>query len=705
MHNRREVTNDSTFRERETIVEADHEVPRVVEEEFESSALPDDAPEADRRLLHDLNLFQLELASRTEELHVTMEALEQSQQRFRYLYADAPIGFFTIGIQGRILECNRRGAAHLRLTTVTATRRRITEFMTAENAARFSAKIAALYRTKMPTTFDCEMRRADGTNFWAEFAMSIAEDTVSGANVCQVVMSDISDRKRMQDDAARLVAIVASSTQAIVSQDLDGVVRSWNSGAERLFGYPAEAMIGHRLAMLVPPERAGEDADIRRQVIQGKSVGVESVRLARDGRALDVFISAAPILRPNGSVGGVSSIISDISEQLAARREVAQLLEDLRQADRRKDDFIATLAHELRNPLAPIRNAAAVMRYAPDLNPKLQWCRDVIDRQVAHMAALLDDLLDVSRLTRDKINLRRDRVELGTAIAQAVEINRHVIESRGHKFTLDLAPQPIEVEGDITRLIQIFGNLLNNAAKYTQPGGEISITTLVSDGQVIVRVRDSGIGISPDHLTDIFDLFAQVDSAREGTEGGLGIGLALVKGLVDRHGGRIVARSDGLNSGSEFIVYLPLAPSVPARVTGDHLAIVAERPEAKPLQVLVVDDNVDAAESLAMILQAHHHQVRTAHDGQEALKLAAEQTPDVMVLDLGMPRLSGYEVARQVREQPWGGDVLLIACTGWGQPEDRRRSEESGFDHHLVKPVSASTVLRLVRQVEAREHD
>jgi CheY-like chemotaxis protein/two-component sensor histidine kinase len=375
-------------------------------------------------------------------------------------------------------------------------------------------------------------------------------------------------------------------------------------------------------------------------------------------------------------------------------------MDELREADRRKDDFIATLAHELRNPLAPIRNAAAVMRFATDLSPKLQWCRDVIDRQVAHMAALLDDLLDVSRLARDKITLRRDRVEVGTAIAQAVEINRHLIEGRGHRLTMHLTQQPLEVEGDLTRLIQIFGNLLNNAAKYTEPEGEIDIRTALAGDQVIIRVRDNGIGIRPDNLRTIFDLFAQVDPSRGGPEGGLGIGLALVKGLVERHGGSIVARSEGLGRGSEFIICLPLARTTREAKREENPELLDANGAATPLRVLVADDNVDAADSLAMILQADHHQVRTAHDGEEALELAAQQKPDVMLVDLGMPRLNGYELARRVRGEPWGRDTVLIACTGWGQPEDRRRTEESGFDYHLVKPVSPTAVLRLLQSLD-----
>jgi CheY-like chemotaxis protein/two-component sensor histidine kinase len=388
--------------------------------------------------------------------------------------------------------------------------------------------------------------------------------------------------------------------------------------------------------------------------------------------------------------------VQDITAQVESRREVDRLLGDLKETDRRKDVFIATLAHELRNPLAPIRNAAAVLRFAPGLDPKVQWCRDVIDRQVQHMGALLEDLLDVSRLTRDMIRLHRERVELGTVIVQAVEATRPLVEGRRHELTLDLPPDPIEVDGDVNRLIQIFGNLLSNAAKYTDPGGHIRVTAERRHDRAVVRVEDTGIGIRAENVDRIFELFSQVAPGAEGSEG-LGIGLALVKALVDRHGGSVTARSDGIGQGSEFTVTLPVAP--PSRIEPLEGMTTARRPRDGThhhRRVLVVDDNVDAAESLAVILRIDGHEVRTTHDGMRAIEMADEFRPHVVLLDLGMPKLNGYEVARRVRGEAWGRDVFLVACTGWGQPEDRRRSKAAGFDHHIVKPVSPEAVLELV---------
>jgi PAS domain S-box-containing protein len=499
---------------------------------------------------------------------------------------------------------------------------------------------------------------------------------------------------RMLDEVAHLAAIVESADQAIVSEDLDGLISSWNAGAERLFGYSSFEAIGQSIDMLIPPESAEEERRIRGKVRYGETIASESLWQRRDETRVPVFRASARI-EAEGRVASISHILQDISAQVEGRLEVARLLRDLREADRRKDNFIATLAHELRNPLAPIRNAAAVLRFAPGLDPKVQWCRDVIDRQVTHMSALLEDLLDVSRLTRDMIRLHRERVELGTVIVQAVETTRPVFEARRHKLVLDLPAEPVEVEGDVNRLIQIFGNLLNNAAKYTEPEGDIRVVAERASDEVVIRISDTGIGINPENVTRIFELFSQVSPGAEGSEG-LGIGLALVKGLVDRHGGSVTARSDGLGKGSEFAVTLPLAKPTPVAMTERANPVRRPQPGASQRRVMVVDDNVDAAESMAVVLRIEGHEVRTAHDGEHAIQLASEFRPEVIVLDLGMPKMTGYDVARRLRAKPWGRDVVLVACTGWGQPEDRRRSKEAGFDHHLVKPVSAEAILAAV---------
>jgi signal transduction histidine kinase/ActR/RegA family two-component response regulator len=393
---------------------------------------------------------------------------------------------------------------------------------------------------------------------------------------------------------------------------------------------------------------------------------------------------------------GYSPIHLRAAEDLAARAAIAienaHLLEALREADRRKDEFLAMLAHELRNPLAPIRNAVEILRARSAEHPDLRWVNDVVDRQVRHMARLVDDLLDVSRITNGKIELRRQRVSLAAAIEAAVEASRPGIERGRHPLAVAVTPGPIEVDADLVRLSQIVSNLLNNAAKYTPPDGRITLTAGREGDAAVIRVSDTGVGIPPHMLSSIFDMFVQVEGAGGRSHGGLGIGLTLVKRLVELHGGTVVARSAGAGKGSEFVVRLPIA-------AGEALAAgcapVEPPADAPGRRLLVVDDNKDAADSLAFLLRARGNEVRVAYDGLEAVDTAVQFRPDAVLLDVGLPKLYGHDVARRIRESR-GDEVLIIAVTGWGQDEDRRRSREAGFDHHLTKPVAFDALQALL---------
>ena len=383
----------------------------------------------------------------------------------------------------------------------------------------------------------------------------------------------------------------------------------------------------------------------------------------------------------------------DLAGRAAIAIENAQLLEALKDADRRKDEFIAMLAHELRNPLAPVRNAAHILRAKMAPNNETQWAMDVIERQVQQMSRLVDDLLDVSRIASGKIELRLERMAIATAVASAVEITRPLIERGRHEFSMTTPPEPLHVKADPARLAQIFSNLITNAAKYTDPGGRIVINVEREGDQALVRVSDTGIGIPPDMLSGIFDMFVQVARAGDHSQGGLGIGLTLVKRLTEMHGGTVEARSDGVGKGSEFLVRLPLADERPEAVgetTGIYPAL-----NFRGKRILVVDDNKDAADSLAFLLRTYGTEVSVAYDGLEAVGNAVAFKPDVVLLDIGLPKLYGYDVAKRIREAR-GKDVLLIAITGWGQEEDRRRALEAGFDHHLTKPVQFEPLLRLI---------
>ena len=665
---------------------------------------PDDVAE-EERLRRALRAYQAEVESRDEELRRAQVALDAARARYDDLYSAAPVALVTVGFQGTILRYNERAADMLGLRAPTR-RWRITDFLLGDATTAFERLRARLLKGEEPETLEVELKAIGGSMRWAEMVMNLTREETDGSLVCQIALTDITERKHMRDGVARLAAIVMSAQHAILSEDLNGVISSWNSGAERLFGYSSSEAIGHHVEMLIPPDRHVEERAISVRVRTRSAYAHETVRQRRDQTLVPVYVAAAPIVDPDGRVSGISHIVQDLTSQVEARQEVHRLLGDLQEADRRKDTFIATLAHELRNPLAPIRNAAAVLSFAPDLDPKLQWCRDVIDRQVKHMSALLEDLLDVSRLTRNVITLRSDRVELGTAIVQAVETTRPLIEARRHKLALDLPIEPIEVEGDLNRLIQIFGNLLSNASKYTEPGGDIRLVAALRGDEVVVRVKDSGIGISPEQLGHVFELFSQVDPHAEISAGGLGIGLALVKGLVERHRGTVVASSEGVGKGCEFIVTLPLARAqVPLLDKASTVARQYARGADRSSRVLVVDDNVDAAESMAIVLGLAGHEVWTAHDGEHALEIARQSRPDLVFLDLGMPRMTGYDVARRIRLEPGGENIVLVACTGWGQPEDRRRSAAAGFDHHLVKPVSPEAVLELVAKVAKRARE
>ena len=368
--------------------------------------------------------------------------------------------------------------------------------------------------------------------------------------------------------------------------------------------------------------------------------------------------------------------------------------EQLRDSDRRKDEFLATLAHELRNPLAPIRNALQIIQLAGNNGPAVEQARVMMERQLGQMVRLIDDLLDVSRISRGKFELRKERIDLAAAIKSAVDTAQPLIDAAGHRLTVTMSPRPIYLDADPVRLAQVFSNLLNNAAKYMERGGRIWLTVTPGDDEVVVSVRDTGIGIPAEALPNIFDMFSQVDHSLEKAQGGLGIGLTLVKQLLEMHGGRIEARSDGPNKGAEFIAHLPI---VKAAGSSERTESAAQpRGHAPTCRILVADDNRDAAESMSTVLRLMGNEVRTVHDGLQAVEEAAAFRPDMVLLDIGMPRLNGYDAARRIRAQRWGKSIMVVAMTGWGQDEDKRRAAEAGFDRHFTKPVNPDDLEQLI---------
>ena len=395
-----------------------------------------------------------------------------------------------------------------------------------------------------------------------------------------------------------------------------------------------------------------------------------------------------PVLDAAGGVAGIFVQGHDVTDQVHA----TVALED---ANRRKDEFLATLAHELRNPLAPIRQAAMVARSTRDV-ARQDWAMNVIERQVGHMALLLDDLLDVSRISRGKLQLRIAQVDLQSVVDSAVETAWPLIEAKRHQLRVELPDRPVQLAVDPVRIAQVLANLLSNAAKYTDAGGSIRLFAEVQGDRLLLRVRDNGIGLSAEHMEAIFGMFSQVASAAEHAQGGLGIGLALSRGLVQLHGGTLEARSDGPGQGSEFTVSLPLSPGAAQPAGTADAAPAGPREAPRGRRILVADDNADALSTMTLLLEMEGHEVHTASDGEQALARAEALRPDVAILDIGMPRLSGHQVAQRIRASEWSGDTLLIALTGWGQAQDQERALAAGFDYHCTKPVDLAALLPLV---------
>ncbi|HVV98825.1 MAG TPA: PAS domain S-box protein [Planctomycetaceae bacterium] len=503
-----------------------------------------------------------------------------------------------------------------------------------------------------------------------------------------LVFRDVTEARRSMEARLYLAAIVESSDDAIIGHTLDGVIASWNLGAERLYGYSAAEAVGQSLSLLVPADHPEEMTGNLEQIRRGEYIDhFETVRVRKDGSRVDVSLTISPVRDSEGRIIGASKIARDITSR--------------KEEDRRKSEFLALLAHELRNPLAPLRSGLQVLRLSSDDPESFEHVRGVMERQLDHLVRLVDDLLDVSRISRGKLQLRKERMSLSAAVNHALDLCRPLVNDRHHELTVSVQDGRSFIDVDKTRFAQAICNLISNAAKYSEPGSRIWLSAEAHGNEAAIRVKDTGIGIPPQQLPHVFDMFMQVDRSLEMSQGGLGVGLALVKRLVEMHGGSVEAHSAGPGKGSEFVIHLPLA-----KASGHDKPNATQAPPGRApggRKILVVDDNRDAALSLAMMLRLMGHEVRTAHDGVAGVETAAEFQPDIILLDIGMPRLNGYEAARKIREQPWGRNVTLVALTGWGQEEDRRRSEEAGFNSHIVKPVEPAALEKLVTEASSRQ--
>ncbi|HVQ28110.1 MAG TPA: PAS domain S-box protein, partial [Vicinamibacteria bacterium] len=518
-----------------------------------------------------------------------------------------------------------------------------------------------------------------------------------------LVFRDVTDRRRAEAErlaSARLLAsIVESSEDAIISKSLEGIIQTWNAAAQRLFGYTAEEIVGRPIRTLIPEERSAEEDLIMARLREGQRIRTfDTVRVRKDGQLIDLAVTISPLVNEVGTVVGASKIARDIGPQKDAERRVYALMAELKAGDRRKDQFLATLAHEIRGPLAPIRNGLEILKRTQPGDPRADQARAAMDRQVSQVERLVEDLLDLSRITHNRLELRRRRVDLRPAIEPAIEACRLLADRFGHELRVTLPESPVYVHGDTARITQVITNLLSNACKYTEPPGAIELTVRMEGGQAVISVKDNGIGIATEMLPRVFEPFAQTHQAVSRSQGGLGIGLALVKQLVEMHQGTVEALSAGANKGSEFLIRLPLMRAE-AALPGD--AETKPLDEPLRLRILVVDDARDSADSLGLLLNLLGNETRTAYDGPSALAAADQFRPDVVLLDLGMPRMDGFETCRRLRENAWGQGMIVIALTGWGQPQDRNASHDAGFDHHVVKPVDPGALAGLLASLSS----
>ncbi|HXE48304.1 MAG TPA: PAS domain S-box protein [Ramlibacter sp.] len=496
----------------------------------------------------------------------------------------------------------------------------------------------------------------------------------------------------------RMRSIVDHTVDGIISIVEHGTITTFNRAAERIFGYGAGEVIGKNVKMLMPePEQDEHDEAIANYVRTGHAkiigVGREVMGRRKDGTLFPMELAISEFRQ--GDERHFTGIVRDITDRKSLEHELRQRLHESAEVERQKNEFLAMLGHELRNPLGPMRNALHILKM-PAAGAVADRARDVLDRQMQHLIRLVDDLLDVSRIARGKVELRKEVIDLREAVRHACETAQPVIDAHGHHLKLDLPAEPCWVEGDAVRLSQVVSNLLTNAAKYTDHG-DVILLSLKRDGETAtVQVRDSGVGIAAEFLPRIFDLFVQGDRTLARSQGGLGVGLTVVRRLVELHNGKVSAASAGLGKGSEFAVALPIAQAASDQcehgTQGKPASVSAAR------KVLVVDDNVDACDSIAMILMAYGYDVRCLYDGLTVLAIAMQWRPDVIILDIGLPGMSGLEVAAQLRQQAQFQSTPLAALTGYGQDEDRRRSQLAGFDVHLTKPVDPQVLCQWLSQ-------
>ncbi len=598
--------------------------------------------------------------------------------------------------------------------------------------------------------------RKDGARFWADVVITALRSPSGKLTGFLKITRDLTERRRheetLRESEERFRLLVDSVKEyAIFMLDLEGRVASWNSGAARIIGYTPAEIIGRPFACFYPVEAAARGApeqDLAEAIRYG-SLETNGPRVRKDGTRFWANVVIYAVYNREGQLRGFSQVTRDLTE----RRQY----EELAESQQRTHEFLAMLSHELRNPLAPLKTSVDLLRMRDLGDPVIQRARDVIGRQVQHLTRIVDELVDVSRITSGRITLTSEILDGASIIARATETARPLLDAKGHSLVVNLGPEPVSIRGDLTRLTQVMVNLLNNAGKYTPDGGRIEVEIVPSAERVAFHVRDNGIGMTSELLPRVFDLFTQGKRPLDRADGGLGVGLALVRQLVSLHGGTITASSEGPGRGSEFVVTLPRYSDTPSqqgatsasdeqgregppridaeqarpahegathashgqgreglpRIDAEQAGPAHEEnpmnvasdsrqtePQQKRRRLMVIDDNKDAAESMSMLLELWGHEVVCAYDGRAALETAARYHPDAVFLDIGLPGMDGYEIAEKLRELPDSGGTVLVAITGYGQDEDRRRSREAGIDLHLVKPVAPETLHKLLDSLD-----
>lgn len=674
-------------------------------------------------LFEDGKLVHTRAFVRNVTRHISTEnALSQSEERLHLALEAGGMGNweFTVGSSHVVWSPGLEALHGLEPGTFPGTFEAFLVDIHPDDRARVIAEIQHAIAEKMDHFVEYRIIRPDGHVRWVEGRGKVFRDEAGQAIRLVGVCTDVTQRKQAEfelEERARAheaMFVLADRLQRsntledIYSSALDAITSALKCNRASILLFDEQASMrfvawkglsdayrsrtnGHspwtpdeldpKPIAFADVETAGFEDWLHDIVTKEGIQAMAFIPLTLDGKLIGKFM--AYFDEPYEMSEDEVEISLTIARQLSAGVGRARALQSLRDNDRRKDEFLATLAHELRGPLAPIRNSLEILNRSNEGDSVQAFARETMDRQVHHMVRLIEDLLDLSRISRDQLQLRLEVVDIRPALEQALEACRPVVESSQHSLTLDCPDSPILLDADPVRLVQIFSNLVNNACKYSEPGGQITVRVRVEGRKVTTEVCDKGIGIEPDKLDSIFEMFSQVEGAKDRSQGGLGIGLTLTKRLVEMHSGKITAQSDGLGKGSCFTVTLPVSERHPQI---QDYSLPTLKPDSAPIRILIVDDNIDAATSLGLLLEADGHTTAVYHDGESALDAAGSFRPDAAVLDIGLPKLNGYQVASMIRQEPWGKDIKLIALTGWGQEEDRALSASAGFDEHMVKP-------------------